>query len=208
MNVAPYLAWLVVIAIVLFALRKSFGTVQEGRLGVITRFGKVKPGGNNLPPGLVLLIPFVDRLHTTFVGEDGRRFVEVIDVREKKGKKVLVDMIPHFHVVDAGAALFGYRSLRRTLRNLLAKAAVTAINDLPPQEVEWPDQVKLSRDILEALDKLEAESGLDLPVKVDTLIVRQYTFDPVEAEVKLAKDRLKSRAGVEVGEEIVSAHEH
>ncbi|MCB1493915.1 MAG: hypothetical protein KDJ77_19280 [Rhodobiaceae bacterium] len=202
MEILPYVIWLVIAVAVIFVLRKSLGTVQEGRLGVVTRFGRLKPNGNNLRPGPVILIPFVDQLHEIFIGEDGRRFVEVIEVKEKKGKKVLLDMVPHFHVTDASKAMFGFRSLRRTLRNLLSKAAVMAVNDLPPAEVEWPDQIKLSRAILEALGKLEEESGVPLPIKVDTLIVRQYTYDPVEAEIKQARDKLKNRKGIEVGEAV------
>ncbi len=104
----------------IYTLLKSIKFVQEGELGIKLRFGKaVRVNGvpKVIPPGFVLLIPFVDTLRRQHVRQQTLR-LDNQKVMIAQGLIFNVSAVVMFRIRDIYRALFEINDLNRALVDL------------------------------------------------------------------------------------------
>src|SRR3989449_11493979 len=100
-----------VIVIVIFVLASAVRILREYERGVIFRFGRqaravVNPGGDGTGPGLLLLIPLVDKMVKVSL-RTITMDVPPQDVITKDNVSVKVNAVIFFRVLDANKAVIG-----------------------------------------------------------------------------------------------------
>jgi len=123
---------LVVLIVVVVFLAAMIGTavnlVQQGYMGVVTRFGRFNREG---PPGIVWILPFFDRLVRVDMRETPRTG-DRQDVITRDNVAVAVNATIFSQVIDAKAALFNVsnyfiaidQQARTTLRNAFGNVSL------------------------------------------------------------------------------------
>jgi len=122
-----------VIVIVMFVLASSVRILREYERGVIFRFGRranaiVNPGGDGSGPGLVLLIPFIDKMVKVSL-RTITMDVPPQDVITRDNVSVKVNAVIFFRVLDANRAVISVEDYlyatsqmaQTTLRSILGQ---------------------------------------------------------------------------------------
>lgn len=177
--------FLFIIIFTLIILSNSFKILREYERGVIFRFGRLakailNPGGNGNGPGIVLLIPFVDRM----VRVSLRTVVLDVppqDIITKDNVSIKVNAVVYFRVIDPQRAitevenyLFATSQLSQTtLRSVLGQSE---LDDLLSQ------RDKINRQLQGIIDEHASPWG----IKVSNVEVKQVDL-PIEMQRAMAK---------------------
>ena len=139
------IALLVVAVFVLLVVARTIRIVPQARAGVIERFGRYQ---RTLPPGLALVVPFVDRLRP------------LIDLREQvvsfppqpviteDNLVVNIDTVIYFQVTDPKAATYEIANYIQAIEQLTVTTLRNVIGGIDAREdadVARPDQRAAAR---------------------------------------------------------------
>ena len=143
------LGTLVVVVMLLYVLFSSFRILREYERGVIFRFGRrsraiFNPGGDGSGPGLVLLLPVIDKMVKVSL-RTITMDVPPQDVITRDNVSVKVNAVIFFRVIDASKAIISVEDYLYATSQL---AQTTLRSVLGQQELD---------DLLSARDKINAE---------------------------------------------------
>lgn len=190
----------------IFALLKGIRFVHEGEMGIKLRFGRairMRDGSPKvIPPGFVLMIPFVETLKRHHVRQQTLR-LDHQKVMIGQGLIFNVSAIVIFRVKDIYRALFEIDDLDNSLEDL----SMGILRDvLASKEYEKLSNMKeISEELLKALQVKSEEWGAQfIEFKLTDCAPSSETAPLLNAKigVKLKVDALKDAAqdlGVEVG---------
>ena len=186
-----------VIVIVMFVLASSVRILREYERGVIFRFGRrasaiVNPGGDGSGPGLVLLIPFIDKMVKVSL-RTITMDVPPQDVITRDNVSVKVNAVIFFRVLDANKAVI---SVEDYLYATSQMAQTTLRSILGQQEM---DDLLASREkINEELTRIIDQHTTPWGVKVAAVEVKNVDLpqDMQRAMSKQAEAERERRAKV------------
>ncbi len=198
MSGAEFLVALVpVILIVLFVVGTSVRILREYERGVIFRLGKLarsvfNPGGDGTGPGLLLLIPFVDKMVRVTLRTVALE-VPPQDVITRDNVSVKVSAVIYFRVMDPNRAfvavqdyLFATSQIAQTtLRSVLG-------------QVELDDLLASREKINQQVQRIIDEHADPWGIKVSTVEIKQVDLaqDMQRAMAKQAEAERERRAKV------------
>jgi regulator of protease activity HflC (stomatin/prohibitin superfamily) len=193
--------WLIslipVIVIVLFIIGSSVRILREYERGVIFRLGKkarsiFNPGGDGLGPGLLLLIPFVDKMVKVSLRTVAMD-VPPQDVITRDNVSIKVNAVIYFRVLDPEKAIIQVEDYLYATSQI---AQTTLRSVLGQQEL---DDLLSARDkINQQLQKIIDEHTDPWGVKVSTVEVKHIDLpqDMQRAMAKQAEAERERRAKV------------
>ena len=186
-----------VVVIVLFIIGSSVRILREYERGVIFRLGKksrsiFNPGGNGLGPGLLLLIPFVDKMVKVSLRTVAMD-VPPQDVITRDNVSIKVNAVIYFRVLDPEKAIIQVEDYLYATSQM---AQTTLRSVLGQQEL---DDLLSARDkINQQLQKIIDEHTDPWGVKVSTVEVKHIDLpqDMQRAMAKQAEAERERRAKV------------
>ncbi len=193
--------WLIslipVVVIVLFIFGSSVRILREYERGVIFRLGKkarsiFNPGGDGLGPGLLLLIPFVDKMVKVSLRTVAMD-VPPQDVITRDNVSIKVNAVIYFRVLDSEKAIIQVEDYLYATSQI---AQTTLRSVLGQQEL---DDLLSARDkINQQLQKIIDEHTDPWGVKVSTVEVKHIDLpqDMQRAMAKQAEAERERRAKV------------
>ncbi|MBI3624631.1 MAG: slipin family protein [Candidatus Rokubacteria bacterium] len=186
-----------VVVIVLFIIGSSVRILREYERGVIFRLGKkarsiFNPGGDGLGPGLLLLIPFVDKMVKVSLRTVAMD-VPPQDVITRDNVSIKVNAVIYFRVLDSEKAIIQVEDYLYATSQM---AQTTLRSVLGQQEL---DDLLSARDkINQQLQKIIDEHTDPWGVKVSTVEVKHIDLpqDMQRAMAKQAEAERERRAKV------------
>jgi regulator of protease activity HflC (stomatin/prohibitin superfamily) len=186
-----------VIVVVIFVLASSVRILREYERGVIFRFGRranaiVNPGGDGTGPGLVLLIPFIDKMVKVSL-RTITMDVPPQDVITRDNVSVKVNAVIFFRVLDANKAVI---SVEDYLYATSQMAQTTLRSILGQQELDdlLASREKINEELTRIIDQHTSPWG----VKVAAVEVKNVDLpqDMQRAMSKQAEAERERRAKV------------
>src|SRR5699024_10969691 len=162
------LTWIITIAVLAaILLPQMFKILREYERAVVFRLGKYK---NTKGPGLILLIPFIDRIQRV----DLRVLTINVDKQEvitKDNVTVYVDAITFFRVVNAEAAIIQVEQYIHATSMLAQTTLRSTIGQVELDEL-LAEREKINKHIQEGIDAQTEPWG----IKVVTVEVRDVVL--------------------------------
>jgi regulator of protease activity HflC (stomatin/prohibitin superfamily) len=171
--------WMVVLALVFFFLVSAIKVLNEYERGVIFRLGRAL--GHAKGPGLIILIPMVDRLakvNLQLVTFD----VPSQDVITRDNVTVKVDAVVYFRVVDPNKAVIEVQDYLTATQRLSQTTLRSVCGQVELDEL-LAEREKVNAHLAEILDKhtdpwgikvaLVEVKSIDLPIEMQRAIARQ-----------------------------------
>ena len=191
------LSFIPVVLVLLFVVGSSVRILREYERGVIFRLGKkarsiFNPGGDGLGPGLLLLIPFVDKMVKVSLRTVAMD-VPPQDVITRDNVSIKVNAVIYFRVLDAEKAIIQVEDYLYATSQI---AQTTLRSVLGQQEL---DDLLSARDkINQQLQKIIDEHTDPWGVKVSTVEVKHIDLpqDMQRAMAKQAEAERERRAKV------------
>jgi regulator of protease activity HflC (stomatin/prohibitin superfamily) len=171
--------WMVIVALVFFFLVSAIKVLNEYERGVIFRLGRAL--GYAKGPGLIILIPMVDRLanvNLQLVTFD----VPSQDVITRDNVTVKVDAVVYFRVVDPNKAVIEVQDYLTATQRLSQTTLRSVCGQVELDEL-LAEREKVNAHLAEILDKhtdpwgikvaLVEVKSIDLPIEMQRAIARQ-----------------------------------
>jgi regulator of protease activity HflC (stomatin/prohibitin superfamily) len=171
--------WMVILALVFFFLISAIKVLNEYERGVIFRLGRAL--GFAKGPGLIILIPMVDRLakvNLQLVTFD----VPSQDVITRDNVTVKVDAVVYFRVVDPNKAIIEVQDYLTATQRLSQTTLRSVCGQVELDEL-LAEREKVNAHLAEILDKhtdpwgikvaLVEVKSIDLPIEMQRAIARQ-----------------------------------
>ncbi|MEV8636094.1 SPFH domain-containing protein [Streptosporangium sp. NPDC051023] len=144
----PFLAALVVVAAVGFALFRAIHIVPQATAGVVERLGRYH---RTLSPGLNLVVPFIDRLKRTVDLREQVVSFPPQPVVTSDNLLVSVDTVVHFRVADPRAATYEITDFLTGVEQLTVTTLRNVIGGMDLERV-LTSREEINSELREALD--------------------------------------------------------
>lgn len=182
------IALVAVVLVVILFLFSGIKTVPQGYQWTVERFGRYV---RTLPPGLSLIIPFVDRIgHKVNVMEQ-MLDVPSQEVITKDNAKVTVDGVVFFQVLDAARASYEVTRLDTSLMNLAMTNIRTVMGSMDLDAL-LSNRDQINESLLRVVDHAASPWG----VKVNRIEIKDIAppHDLVAAMARQMKAEREKRA--------------
>lgn len=119
------------IAVVLFALVKSFVVIHQAQCAIVERLGKYQ---TTLDPGVHLLVPFIDNIRIRFDMRETMHDFEPTAMITKDNATVRINAVTYFRVNEVKAATYNVDNYKLALENLIITTLRSLIGELELDE--------------------------------------------------------------------------
>ena len=199
-------AWLIpIVALVLFLLPAMIRILREYERGVVFRLGKLLRAKG---PGLVILIPFVDRM----VRVDLR--VVTIDVPKQEmmtrdNVPVSVDAVVYFRVMDAEAAIVQVENFLKA-SSLIAQTTLRSVIGQAELDDLLSQRENINRQLQEIIDRQTDPWGIKITaVEVKDVVLPEPMKRAMAGQAEAERERrakiINAEAEYQAAEKLVQA---
>ena len=130
----------IIIALVVLTIAKGVRTVPQGEEWVIERFGKYT---RTLPPGLSIIVPYVDSVSYRVVTKDIVLDIDQQEVITRDNAVIMTNAIAFIKVVDPPTAVYGVVDYSIAVHNLIQTSLRSIIGEMELDDaLSSRDQIK------------------------------------------------------------------
>jgi regulator of protease activity HflC (stomatin/prohibitin superfamily) len=147
---------IILIVFVVLFVRASLRIIPQERVGIVERLGKFHTA---LPPGLHVLIPFIDRL---VVIHDMREVPMVVPEQScitKDNTQLAIDGVVYFQVIDAKLATYGTNNFIAAIIQL-AQTTLRSVIGKMELDKTLEEREEINRHVVSAVDQASLNWGV------------------------------------------------
>jgi regulator of protease activity HflC (stomatin/prohibitin superfamily) len=188
---------IVVLVLVLATLARTIRIVPQARAGVIERFGRYN---RTLPPGLALVVPFVDRLRPLIDLREQVVSFQPQPVITEDNLVVSIDTVIYYQVTDAKAATYEIANYIQAIEQLTVTTLRNVIGGMD-LETTFTSRDHINNQLRGVLDEATGKWGIrvnrvelksiDPPMSIQTSMEQQMRADREKRAAILTAEGVK-----------------